>query len=101
MKKLMMIVGGRRNKVGSMHGPRNEESVNGTHPCLAVSLQINTDVQLPYRFAVTELTHDTSMCAEACVHASTMGFVITAMQNSQDAQLGLHLRLSEQASREI
>ena len=58
LKRMGMACSGRRNKLGSLHGPQNEENVNGTHPVLLAALQCNSDVQLPYRFPICEATHD-------------------------------------------
>ena len=58
LRKMGLPVTGRRNKLGSFHGPRNEENQNGTHPALCAFLQTNTDLQLPYRFAITQETHN-------------------------------------------
>ena len=40
----------RRCQLGSLHGPMNHESMNGTHPALLAAQRRNSDVQLPYRF---------------------------------------------------
>ena len=83
-----MPLGGRRNRLGSLHGPRNEANINGTHPALVASLHTNSDVQLPYRFAITSDTHATTECSEACAESTDVASVIDAVQRSQDAQVG-------------
>ena len=50
-RRFGMAVGGRRSKLGTLHGPMNHESLNGAHPAL-VTARCNSDVQLPYRFPV-------------------------------------------------
>ena len=47
MRRWEMPLGGRRNRLGCLHGLRNEENINGTHPALAACLQTNSDVQIP------------------------------------------------------
>ena len=61
MRRMGMPLGGRRNKLGSLHGPRNEESVNGAHPAMASFLETNSDMQIPYRFAISPETHDSNL----------------------------------------
>ena len=53
LNKLKMANGGRRNKLGSLHGPINHEYLNGTHPAMLAAQRFNSDVQLPYRFPIT------------------------------------------------
>ena len=66
MYKNHLHAGGRRNELGALYGPRNEENVNGTRPALSAFLQTNTDVRLPYRFLITEATHNDSICNATC-----------------------------------
>ena len=73
--------------MGSLHGPRNDENLNGTHPALSALLQTNSDVQLPYRFAITAQTHDDSVCTEGCAADDEANQILEAFQSSQDAQL--------------
>ena len=74
--------------MGSLHGPRNEENINGTHPALSALLQTNSDVQLPYRFATTPETHADDHCSEGCGESANTQQVLQAFQCSQDAQIG-------------
>ena len=83
-----MPCGGRRNKLGSLHGPQNEENINGTHPAMLAALHCNSDVQLPYRFGISEHTHCASACNEQCVDTVRFKEVVEAAQNAQDAQAG-------------
>lgn len=64
LKKLSMPCGGRRGKLGSLHGPMNHDCINATHPALLAAQRFNSDVQLPYRFPITFETH---CCSEDCV----------------------------------
>ena len=61
MAKMGMACGGRRNRIGSLQGPQNDESINGTHPAMTVALPYNSDVQLPYRLPVCESTRATEI----------------------------------------
>ena len=83
-----MPTGGRRNKLGSLHGPRNEANVNGTHPAMCALLQTNSDVQIPYRFTTTPDTHDDDVCKDMCVEDCNNKAVMEAVRCSQDAQVG-------------
>ena len=87
MRRWNMPLGGRRNRLASLHGPRNEENVNGTHTVLAAGTGTNTDVQLPYRFPITPETH-AAICDEDCVARANLADVIDIAQRSQDAQVG-------------
>ncbi len=86
---MQLPCGGRRNKIGSLHGPQNEENLNGTHPAMLAALQCNSDVQLPYRFPITKATHaDASVCDEDCIGKVDIEDMIDAAQHAQDAQAG-------------
>ena len=52
-----MTISGRRNQIGCLLGPRNDEWLNGTHPALLAALRCKSDAQLPYCFTTTEHTH--------------------------------------------
>ena len=89
LKRMGMACSGRRNKLGSLHGPQNEESLNGTHPVLLAALQCNSDVQLPYRLPICEATHDdVNRCSDDCYSSSTTKEIVEAAQAAQDAQAG-------------
>ena len=61
--RLDMPKAGRRNRIGSLHGPMNHESLNGTHPCMLAAQRFNSDVQLPYRLPITS---ESCTCGKAC-----------------------------------
>jgi len=46
--------------------PCNEPNLNGTHPALLAALRCNSDVQPPYRFPLTPLTHSDVICKDEC-----------------------------------
>ena len=96
-----MTIGGRRNKLGSLHGPRHEANVNGTHPAICALLQTNSDVQIPYRFTTTPDTHDDDVCKDGCVENCNNKAVLEAVQCSQDAQVGYTCDYQKQARIEI
>ena len=80
-----MAMTGRLSKLGALHGPMNQESVNGTHPGMLALHRLNSDVQLPYRLPITTESH---ACEENCVENVDEHVIIQAMQASQDAQAG-------------
>eukprot|EP00973_Karenia_brevis_P023978 3305987-Karenia_brevis.AAC.1 len=56
---------GKKNLEGSLLGPRNEPMLNGTMPPVLAGcpgLNFNSDLQLPYRFPITEETHEHDLC---------------------------------------
>ena len=74
----------------------NEESLNGCMPAMLAGcpgLNLNNDVQIPYRFPIMEETHASSVCVCVCavkhvgrdVDESEM---ILAAQTQQNAQAG-------------
>jgi hypothetical protein len=83
-----MSLGGRRSKLGSFHGPRNEENLNSAHPAMCAALQSNSDVQLLYRFALDTYAHADGKCRENCVSKASCEEVLEACQNAQDARAG-------------
>eukprot|EP00973_Karenia_brevis_P077928 10826786-Karenia_brevis.AAC.1 len=80
MKRIGMQLGGRRNKLGSLHGPRNEENVNGCHAAMLAFLQTNGDAQIPYRFCITSETHAHDECQEDCCTALDAQDIVHALQ---------------------
>ena len=53
LRKMDMPSSGRRNMIGALHGPINDEWLNGSHPAFLAAPNggsCNSDVQLPYRF---------------------------------------------------
>ena len=83
--RMGMALSGRRSKLGSLHGPMNQESLNGTHPAMLAVHQFNSDVQLPYRFPVTQETHSQA-CDDNCFEHTDESVIIQAAQAAQDAQ---------------
>ena len=79
---------GRRSKLGSLHGPMNHESLNGSHPAMLAAQVNNSDVQLPYRFPITPETHNDDICKENCCDNRDDATIVQAAQMSQDAQAG-------------
>ena len=51
-RAMAMSVSGRRNMLGSLHGPVNEPNLNSSHPGLLTGLRCNVDAQLPYRLPI-------------------------------------------------
>ena len=87
LRRMKMPCAGRRNKLGSLHGPQNEENLNGSHPLLMAVTQSNSDVQLPYRFSIAPETHS-DICKEDCINLAHDSVIIEAAQTAQDAQVG-------------
>ena len=84
-----MPFGGRRSKLGSMHGPMNHAYLNGTHPAMLVAMRFNSDVQLPYRLPVSSETHADDCCDNPkCVGDVDEDEIIDSCQNAQNAQAG-------------
>ena len=84
-----MACQGRRSKLGSLHGPMNEENVNATHPALLAGAQCNSDVQLPYRFPICSETHSLHCSlGQKCTEAVSEKNIVVAAQAAQDAQAG-------------
>ena len=85
IRRMGMASSGRRSKLGSLHGPMNHESLNGTHPAMLAAHRFNSDVQLPYRLPICAETHD---CEENCVGQVEEDAIVEAAQVAQDAQAG-------------
>ena len=49
IQRMGMATCGRRSKLGSLHGPMNQENLNGTSPAMLAVQQFSSDVQIPYR----------------------------------------------------
>ena len=88
MRQMKMACSGRRNKLGSLHGPMNEENLNGSHPALLAALNCNSDTQLPYRLPICKETHCDDLCKMECVNNVSRKEIIEAAQIAQDAQAG-------------
>ena len=76
---------GRLSKLGSLHGPMNNESINGTHPAMLAAQRCNSDVQTQYRFPITECVH---CCSRTACVKNTDRTIIECAQIAQDAQSG-------------
>ena len=83
LKHMGLPIRGRRSKLGSMHGPMNNESINGTHPAMLATQRCNSDVQIPYICPLHERRH---FCGDTTCVAYTDELMIEAMQIAQDAQ---------------
>ena len=83
--QLDMPRAGRRNRIGSLHGPMNHESLNGTHPCMLAAQRFNSDVQLPYRVPITS---ESCTCGKGCADKQNDAAFIKVVQLAQDAQAG-------------
>ena len=76
---------GRRCQLGSLHGPMNHESINGTHPAMLAAQRCNSYVQLPYCFPSIKESHFCRHC-KCMLNKDTV--MVEAMQMAQDAQAG-------------
>ena len=83
LQKFDLPASGRKNCLCMLHGPRDHEYLNATHPALLVGARCNSDVQLPYR-----LPFACSTCQEACEERCLTKQVLFAAQRAQDAQTG-------------
>jgi len=81
LQQMDMPCSGRKNLIGSLHGPMNEPNINGTHPAMLATQQCNSDVQLPFRLPVIAETHS-SLCpvGEQCLTMFDVGDVVKACQ---------------------
>ena len=85
LKQMGLPIRGRRSKLGSLHGPMNNESINGTHPAMLATQRCNSDVQIPYRFPIDKCWHCCS--SESCLRDNDK-YIIELAQIAQDAQAG-------------
>ena len=85
LDEMGMPSSGRRNKIGSLHGPMNNEWLNGTHPAMLAAHGFNSDVQLPYRLPICA---ETITCDGKCLESVDEDEMILASQLAQDAQAG-------------
>ena len=82
---------GKKNMVGSIHGPMNDPNLNGCMPSVLAGcpgMNFNNDVQIPYRFPIIEDLHDSSLCSERCWENVDETEMILAAQTQQNAQAG-------------
>ena len=74
---------GRKNRLGSLHGPYTNEWLNPCHPAMLAALRgCNVDVQVPYR-----LPFHCSACGNTA-ESGALQDIILAVQRAQDAQTG-------------
>ena len=65
---------GRKSKLGGLHGPQDHEAINGTSGGMLTAHRFNSDVQLPYRFPVSQETH---CCTdERCIYDANEGSIV-------------------------
>ena len=77
--------------VGTLHGPLNEENLNGGIPAILAGcpgLNFNNDIQIPYRFPVLGSLHATDLCKEECWTETDETEMVLALQTQQNAQAG-------------
>ena len=78
-----MATEGRKNRLGSLHGPYTNEWLNCCRPALLASLRgVNVDVQVPYR-----VPFDCARCGPN-LSAQQKRQIVRAVQRAQDAQTG-------------
>lgn len=75
----------KRSMVGMPWGPCNDPNLNGNHPALLAALRCNGDVQLPFRFPITPITHNTS-CDQQCDQRMPIWTLVREAQINQSAQ---------------
>ena len=76
-EEMDMPIKGKRSALGTLWGPTNDPNINGT-----------PDVQVPYRFPVTELTHNAVQCEKSCHLAQSTQEIVREAQRTQAAQAG-------------
>ena len=60
---------GKKNMQGMLHGPMNDENLNGCLPAMLAGcpgLNFNNDVQIPFRFLPTKGVHASDLCSCEC-----------------------------------
>ena len=83
LKTYGMPSGGRKNRLGALHGPCGHEWLNGCAPAMLAGLcGANCDVQVPYRLPYSCPTCGDQLTAEERQQMSL------AAQRAQDAQTG-------------
>ena len=87
-KKNDMPHKGKKSMVGMPWGPCNDPNLNGNHPALLAGLRCNGDVQLPYRFPITEDTHEQQLCTQNCDQEMPLRKLVLEAQTNQAAQAG-------------
>ena len=87
-QKMDMPVKGKRSMLGMLWGPCNDPNLNGNHPAMLAGLRCNGDVQVPYRFPITEELHDDARCEHRCGADQDVMEVTRQAQINQSAQSG-------------
>ncbi|CAK9010993.1 unnamed protein product [Durusdinium trenchii] len=83
LKKFGMPGSGRKNRLGSLHGPCGNEWLNGCAPAMLAGLRgANCDVQVPYR-----LPYACDICGTRLEPEARRAIALAA-QRAQDAQTG-------------
>ena len=83
LKQFGMPTSGRKNRLGSLHGPYGNEWLNPCSPALLAGLRgANCDVQIPYR-----LPYACATCGENLPEDERRAIALAA-QRAQDAQTG-------------
>ena len=85
--ELGLAIKGRRNSLGSLHGPRDCPWLNGSHPALLTAGRHNSDVQIGFRLPVCKATHS-GWCGRDCCAETKVEAVQAAAQAAQAAQIG-------------
>ncbi|CAE7430528.1 unnamed protein product, partial [Symbiodinium sp. KB8] len=88
-EEMKMPVKGKRSALGRLWGPCNDPNLNGNHPALLAALHCNGDVQVPYRFPITEDLHDAcGRCDKSCHAEQNLQEMTQQEQVNQAAQAG-------------
>ena len=83
LKAFGMPAGGRKNRLGALHGPCGNEWLNGCAPAMLAGIRgANCDVQVPYR-----LPYACPTCGEQLTQKERQ-LISLAAQRAQDAQTG-------------
>ena len=84
-----MPVKGKRSALGRLWGPCNDPNLNGNHPALLAALRCNGDVQVPYRFPITDDLHAAcGRCSRDCPADTNLRELTQQAQVNQAAQAG-------------
>ena len=85
---------GKRNCIGQLLPSRNSGTINATIPAMAIATGDNNDIKIPYRFPVTQTSHEKLCTASSCrpclEESGGLDSMIRAVENSQAAQVGYH-----------
>ena len=88
-EQMEMPIKGKRSGLGQIWGPCNDANLNGNHPAMLAALRCNGDVQLPYRFPITEELHEAcGRCTASCPEDQGARETTRQAQINQAAQSG-------------